>query len=122
MRVTVTELKRMIAESVAKHIKEQELPANADARIRANATDHSPPSYAAPLAGRQRSGGVPPAPRSASTSASTPATTNEIRKMVREVIEEMMDNEKVNEEMYEAEKLKEAVKKMVRAELKRSGR
>jgi len=106
MRVTVTELKRMIAESVAKHMKEQDgsLP------VPASLGHHVPGRP-----GESQTGGVGGKPVGMNKEAS-------LRSMVREVIEEMMDNEKVNEEMYEAEKLKEAVRKMVRAELKRSGR
>lgn len=48
-----------------------------------------------------------------------PTPTNEIRRMVREVIEEMMKKE---EQMDEAEKLEEAVRKIVRQTLKRSGK
>jgi len=107
MRVTVTELKRMIAESVAKHMKEQDgsLP------VPASLGHHVPGRP-----GEVQTGGVvggKPVGRDKEAS---------LKNMVREVIEEMMDNEKANEETYEAEKLKEAVRKMVRAELKRSGR
>jgi hypothetical protein len=109
MRVTVTELKRMIAESVAKHMKEGAPTASAvPLRGRMPAPVPGP-------TGEMQTGGVGGKPVGMNKEAS-------LRSMVREVIEEMMDNEKVNEEMYEAEKLKEAVRKMVRAELKRSGR
>jgi len=122
MRVTVTELKRMIAESVAKHIKEDAPPAE---RIQA-AASRTPGSGPGDTFAMPRNSRVPPELRSAtpgsSPSTSDTTTVRELRSMVREVIEEMMGYEKGNEEMYEAEKLKEAVRKMVRAELKRSGR
>ncbi|NBW58862.1 hypothetical protein EBR43_14030 [bacterium] len=118
MRVTVTELKRMIAESVAKHMKE-DAPAD---RIHA-AAERAPDTVGAPLASRPRSGGMPPAPASSAPATRSSATTvRELRSMVREVIEEMMKKEVAEEEMDEAAKLKEAVRKMVRAELKRSGK
>jgi len=50
-----------------------------------------------------------------------PTPTNEIRRMVREIIEEMMGYEG-KKELDEVEELKEAVRKVVRAELKRSAR
>ena len=112
MRVTVTELKKMIAESVAKHMKEQMTlaPTSADVALRVPASlgHHTP--------GRDeenQTGGVGGKPQGMRKEAS-------LRKMVREVIEEMMSQEK--EELDEVEKLKEAVRKMVRAELKRSGK
>jgi len=109
MRITVTELKKMIAESVAKHMKEGAPTASAVPLAR-----RMPAPVPGPT-GEMQTGGVGGKPVGMDKEAS-------LRSMVREVIEEMMDNEKVNEEMYEAEKLKEAVRKMVRAELKRSGK
>ena len=70
-----------------------------------------------------RTSRVPPPPPSSSAPAparSSTATVRELRSMVREVIEEMMGHEE--KEMNEVEELKEAVRKMVRAELKRSGK
>jgi hypothetical protein len=110
MRVTVTELKKMIAESVARHMREETPPSAATVSL--------PRRMPAPVpgpTGEMQTGGVGGKPVGMNKEA-------RLRSMVREVIEEMMDNEKVNEEMYEAEKLKEAVRKMVRAELKRSGK
>lgn len=117
MRVTVTELKKMIAESVAKHMKE-EAPAD---RIHAAAAS-APDSRGAVLASRRSGGAMPPAPVSSAPAParSTTTTVQELRSMVREVIEEMMAHKE--EELDEVEKLKEAVRKMVRAELKRSGK
>ena len=117
MRVTVTELKKMIAESVAKHMKE-DAPAD---RIHA-AAERAPDTVGAPLASRPRSGGMPPAPASSAPATRSSATTvRELRSMVREVIEEMMGHEE-KKELDEVEELKEAVRKVVRAELKRSAR
>ena len=119
MRVTVTELKKMIAESVARHMREQGTPA--DDRIRA-AADRAPDSVGAVLAPRRSSGAMPPAPASPAPARSSTATVRELRSMVREVIEEMMGHEVEKEELDEVEKLKESVRNMVRAELKRSGK
>jgi hypothetical protein len=63
----------------------------------------------------QRSVRTPEMPRPA------PTPTNEIRRMVREIIEEMIGYEG-KKELDEVEELKEAVRKVVRAELKRSAR
>ena len=115
MRVTVTELKKMIAESVAKQMKE-------DADIHALAT-RTPSSAPGETFAMPRTSRVPPPPASSAPAParSSTATVRELRSMVREVIEEMMGHE-VEKEMNEVEELKEAVKKMVRAELKRSGK
>lgn len=110
MRVTVTELKKMIAESVAKHMREQAPPSASAVPL----TRRMP----APVPGRtgeMQTGGL---------AGSKPEVTHKeanLRRMVREVIEEMMGHE-VEKEMNEVEELKEAVRKMVRAELKRSGK
>lgn len=109
MRVTVAELKKMIAESVAKHMKEEAPTASAVPLAR---------RIPAPVPGRpeeMQTGGVGGKPVGMDKEAS-------LRSMVREVIEEMMAHKEEKEEKDEVEKLKEAVRKMVRAELKRSGK
>ena len=113
MRVTVTELKKMIAESVAKQMKE-------DTDIHAPAS-RTPNSSRSDTFEMPRTSRVPPPPASSAPVRSSATTVRELRSMVREVIEEMMGHE-VEKEMNEVEELKEAVKKMVRAELKRSGK
>lgn len=119
MRVTVTELKKMIAESVARQMREQETT-SAD-RIHAAAA-RTPDSVGTVLAPRRSGVAMPPTPTSSAPArSSTPTTVRELRSMVREVIEEMMGHV-VEKEMNEVEELKEAVRKMVRAELKRSGK
>lgn len=109
MRVTVTELKKMIAESVAKHMREQAPPSAAAVPL----TRRMPASVPGPR-GEMQTGGL---------AGSKPEVTHKeanLRRMVREVIEEMMGHKE--EEPDEVKELKEAVKKMVRAELKRSGK
>lgn len=108
MRVTVTELKKMIAESVAKHMREQAPPSAAAVPL----TRRMPAPVPGPR-GEMQTGGL---------AGSKPEVTHKeanLRRMVREVIEEMMEKEG---QMDEVEELREAVKKMVRAELKRSGK
>jgi len=86
------------------------------------AAERAPDTVGAPLASRPRSGGMPPAPASSAPATRSSATTvRELRSMVREVIEEMMGHEE-KKELDEVEELKEAVRKVVRAELKRSAR
>ena len=109
MRVTVTELKKMIAESVAKHMKEGAPTATAVPLAR-----RMPAPVPGPT-GEMQTGGVGGKPVGMDKEAS-------LRSMVREVIEEMMAHKEEKEELDEVEKLKEAVRKMVRAELKRSGK
>ena len=108
MRVTVTELKKMIAESVAKHMREQAPSASA-----VPLTRRMPAPVPGPT-GEMQTGGAGGKPEVTHKEAN-------LRRMVREVIEEMMGHE-VEKEMNEVEELKEAVRKMVRAELKRSGK
>ena len=77
MRVTVTELKRMIAESVAKHMKEQDVSLPVPASL-----GHHVPGRPEEF----QTGGVGGKPQGMRKEAN-------LKKMVREVIEEMMHKE-----------------------------